>query len=313
MTLRLHIIGVSMGFNKVYYVSTVDFSYESNWVAADDLSWNQMRPFNSRFFSAGGGTWEKKALWGGSQEGLIFHSSTAKDAAFGLYSIRSSAGWRSGCPVAAGDWGTGIMWQAGNDQVAYPGYNMIWYVSGPPVRPIKWDEVWIGGAVKTGIGLVLRGWEKADGFVFNAADPTKIGAFEMEGQRSIGSVGGGGSMELVIITGVKRLQELQGTTSEGWDFAASLGEKWTSIIKAIGNSKVRAIAGFAKTVFDAKGKLKSKDWEQDAALVKLVVGAMAQTVSTDYGPSISLYDIPGAGGGLELSLCYTKSKVTMAG
>ena len=69
MTLRLHIIGVSMGYNQVRYVSTVDFNYESNWVAADDLSWNQVRPFSSKFFHVGGGTWEKKALWGGSQEG----------------------------------------------------------------------------------------------------------------------------------------------------------------------------------------------------------------------------------------------------
>lgn len=314
MTLRLHIIGVSMGYNQVRYVSTVDFSYESNWVAADSLSWDQVRPFSSKFFHAAGGTWEKKALWGGTQEGLIFHSADdAKSVVFGLYTNRSAPGWRSGCPVAPGDWGTGIMWQPGNDEVAYPGYNIIWYVSGPPARPVKWDQVWIGGAVKVGGGILIGGMERADGFIFNAASPSNFGAFQMLGKRSPGTLGAGGSMELVIITGVTRLAELVGTTSEGWDFAASLGEKWTSIIKAIGNNKVRAIATFAKTVFDAKGKVKSKDWEQDAALVKLVVGAMAQTAGTDFGPTISLYDIPGAGGGLELSLCYTTSKVTMAG
>ncbi|MEI9985843.1 MAG: hypothetical protein WDN69_23255 [Aliidongia sp.] len=105
-------------------------------------------------------------------------------------------------------------------------------------------------------------------------------------------------MELVIITGVKRLQELQGTTSEGWDFAASLEREM--VVDHQGDRQQQGPRH--RRLRQDRGSMprassNRRIGNRTRHLVKLVVGAMAQTVSTDYGPSISLYDIPGAGGG----------------
>ncbi|MEI9985844.1 MAG: hypothetical protein WDN69_23260 [Aliidongia sp.] len=129
-----------------------------------------MRPFNSRFFSAGGGTWEKKGALGrlaGRADLPFQHREGCRLRALQHPIFGRLAQRLPGRGRAIG--GTGIMWQAGNDQVAYPvlQYDLVRLRAAGFGRS-NGTRCGSAGAVKTGIGLVLRGWEKADGFVFNA-------------------------------------------------------------------------------------------------------------------------------------------------
>jgi len=179
--------------------------------------------------------------------------------------------------------------------------------------PLPSQKMWAGVLVKGGGGLIV-GAEGGAAAVVNV-DQTKSGAVLGFGTLRAGIVGGAsGGVALVICTGFGSVQEMNGFTSSGADFALAIGVKFSGFLKA---SKAASSLKKFEGGLDAIEKAihLGKDSEALKKVLSEVPGAAKSAaavcsvvVDTDEKNIVAI-DIPMAGAGAEIGVFYGWSKV----
>ena len=106
----------------------------------------------------------------------------------------------------------------------------------------------------------------------------------------------------MIVTSLARPQDLHGHMFGGADFEASLGGRWSSVIKSLDKLRpaMQVLKG-AKRV--TKGAIKVAEWEKTREVVKNTASALGMKFDAPE-PQVNAFGVPGAGIGVEISLFY---------
>jgi hypothetical protein len=301
----MHLIDTSnlkFGGSVVRFHYNVAIEKETSMVAPDTLAWRQRAPFDKTYFQTAAGTWRRLKLWN-KVDGIALE--TGKKAAVVLHSCRQG---NFGSFPSIGQWGTGILWEAG-DEIAYPAHNVLWYIDQRLDKPPDPQYMWIGGGAKYGGMVPVWGREALHGWIFNVADFSKRYYIQAEANRWGVGLGGGAGTVLLVVTG-KDPSGLIGQVNGAWDFNLSVAGKWDQYIKYIAEggkyAKYLELGKFAMAVYNKAGVIHKGAFEQAANYSKLVFSGLA----IDW-KSTSLTALDVAGSGLEASICFTQSKVTM--
>ncbi|MEJ1160340.1 OmpA family protein [Prosthecomicrobium sp. N25] len=177
----------------------------------------------------------------------------------------------------------------------------------PPSMPAPLPKMYFGLGVKFG-GILIGGTQTLEGYLFSVDDYDDQVHVEARIWTLGPGLGGGGNVVFIMAYGGTDKRGFVGTKFDGWDFAVSLGGRWGDAVKGV--SKIPAIAKLAEVVKDGgkaaavlKGaaKLKPGEWEKVAELVKTSREALGVDADATK-PQLSVFDIPLAGGALEVSL-----------
>ena len=194
--------GPRMNVNE--QVFEIDLSSDGTWVCRHPipLHWRYVIP------EWAGGTWQRDMI---STLVLMDRSSSKV-----VFELRSS------------DRGSGdaFYWprQGNRGAVLYDGTGK-W---GP--SSASSEKCWVGLLVKGGGGLIAGG-EGAIAYTL-AMDPPNSACLLGIGTARAGAVGGGGAgVALLIATGFNKVQDLDGFSFDGVDFALSFGPKWSAVLK----------------------------------------------------------------------------------
>lgn len=119
-------------------------------------------------------------------------------------------------------------------------------------------------------------------------------------------LGGSGGAALFYAVGGKTPMAFDGLKTGGWDFQASLGEDWAAFAKALAGDFKEL--GLVEQVTKAEGffkkcNLTEQQWRRLATQIKRST-TLANMRNSFLKPHITSVSIPGAGGGLELSLTH---------
>lgn len=177
----------------------------------------------------------------------------------------------------------------------------------PPTMPKALPKMYFGLGAKFG-GILIGGTQTMEGYLFSVDDYHDQVHAEARIWTLGPGLGGGGNLVFIMAYGGNAKHEFVGTKFDGWDFAVSLGGRWGDALKGV--SKIPAIAKLAKVAKEGgkvgqllKGvsKLKPQEWEKIAELVKTSREALGVDPSATK-PQLNVFDIPLAGGALEVSL-----------
>ncbi len=170
-----------------------------------------------------------------------------------------------------------------------------------------WSKVWIGAGAKWGGQCFIGGVETTVAWIWNVADPARSCLLSIRGIRLGPGLGASAGATFVLAVNVDDPVDLLNVTASGFDFSLSLEEKWSAVIKFLGDqSYLPAIGVLASTIVAKGGVMDMGQWESFANYGKL----LASAVGVGKDMSLSVFDVPYASKGLELTLCYSWSSVT---
>ena len=182
--------------------------------------------------------------------------------------------------------------------------NADWAVLG---TACDWSKIWFGAGAKWGGQLVAGGVENTVAWIWNAEDSSKRAFLNVQGIRIGPGLGASVGGTFVLAVGLADPLFLLNYQTSGFDFSVSLEEKWSAVIGFLANQKyLPALSFLVTTVIQKGGALDQGQWESYANFAKLV----AAGVGVGREMSLSSFDVPYAGKGLEVTLCYSTSTVT---
>ncbi|MCW5980513.1 MAG: hypothetical protein KIT09_20705 [Bryobacteraceae bacterium] len=284
------------------YKYQVAVQRNTSMAAGDTQSWRQRPPFDRQYFKTAAGSWRRLKLWG-RVDGIALEN--GKHCAAVLHSCKSGK-WDIFPSV--GQWGLGILWES-QDKITHPAHNVLWYIDHKEEEPVDPGCVWIGGGGKYGGMLPVWGREAMHGWIFNLADFSKRFYVQAEANRWGVGLGGSGGVVFLVATGPDP-RKLLGEVNGAFDFTLSLAKRWDQYVKHLAEggkcAKYLELGQFAIQAHNKAGILTNDRFESAANAAKLVFSGAAIDWKTT---SLTALDI--AGDGLEATICFTQSKVTM--
>ena len=167
------------------------------------------------------------------------------------------------------------------------------------------DQTWYGVAGKVGSTVGILGIETIDGRMFNLANLNTQFNFGLTNMRVGLGFGGGGGVVAMMMFHISNPKLANGTVVTDWGVNLTVGEKWDSIIKGLKNAK------FFSTAIRIGAKLKNfnpSDIDDIKTGVSYIYNAY-DIAKSDGKPQVLMFDVPGAGLGLEISANYTAGKL----
>lgn len=182
--------------------------------------------------------------------------------------------------------------------------NADWAVLG---TACDWSKVWFGVGGKWGGQLVAGGVENTLAWIWNAEDFSRRAFLNVQGIRIGPGLGASVGGTFVLAVNLADPLFLVNYQTSGFDFSVSLEEKWSAVIGFLADQKyLPALSLLVTTVLQNGGALEQGQWEKYANYAKLV----AAGVGVGREMSLSIFDVPYLGKGLEVTLCYSTSTVT---
>ncbi len=185
-----------------------------------------------------------------------------------------------------------------------------------PVHEIQEEpplNAWLGIVGKAGTMFAVVGIETVAGAVVSLDDPSKWMAIGASVNRVGAGWGATGGFGFVFITGVDRPERLNGWQDLSKDFNLALGENWGKLANA--GAKVKKLQPIinvmakigAKTPGMLKTLLKTEP-DRYIDLVKAVKSVKDyRDLQPGAEPNVFMWDVPFAGGGVEVSAFYALS------
>ncbi|MCX7324131.1 MAG: hypothetical protein NTZ14_06770 [Hyphomicrobiales bacterium] len=185
-------------------------------------------------------------------------------------------------------------------------------------------NIWIGIGAKGGTQMFVMGIEIIEGFLVtvNSDMSLQYAAIHGEGNRIGPGVGASGGVCVFLATGVSEPIMFRGLQTgpsswRDWDFNLALGAQAGSLIKSAKLAKFKPIIDALKKL-DALSPSKLRSVVKTlgptgiADIYKVLLGAKATfDISEGAPPSMLIFDIPGAGGGTEVSVYYSINTFTL--
>ena len=172
--------------------------------------------------------------------------------------------------------------------------------------PMDWESVWFGFGFKWGGHLAVAGAEMLIAGMVNVGN-RKTTIVQMQGFK--GGPGLGGSIGLigVLACGYKTAQSMNGATNDGFDFALSFGERWDGILKGLEKApnyikmleKMPAILNRVEMAEDIVERLQKI--ENLSSWAKILASFTNLPTAES---AFAVFDLPGAGKGLEVGVSY---------
>ena len=182
-------------------------------------------------------------------------------------------------------------------------------VKRPPTMPkVALPKMYFGIGAKFGGILAVGGTQTMEGYLFSVDDYKDRVHVEARIWTAGLGLGGGANVVFIMAYGSPHKHKFVGTKFDGWDFAVSLGGRWGDAVKGV--SKIPAVAKLAKVIKDGgkigealKGasKLSASEWEKIAELIKASREALGVDPDATT-PQLNAFDIPLAGGAVEVSI-----------
>lgn len=186
---------------------------------------------------------------------------------------------------------------------------------GVPV-PVPRSDVWMGIGVKAGMMGVVAGIETLGGAIMPLDDSRRyIGIAGQVFRLGLG-VGVGAGVVILIATGVNNPSDLQDLETLEKDFNVSLGAKLGQMLKSTKLAKLKPfIEMLLKLGARTPGGLKAALAAHPDKWVELYKNAQnlksALGINPGDPPSFMVIEIPGAGGGTELSVFYGLTRINV--
>lgn len=204
----------------------------------------------------------------------------------------------------------------------------------PKPGPGEAMDVWVGVAGKFGSNVVVVGIDIIEAAVFTAGPNQTIEWAMLHGESNrVGpGVGAGGGASVVLATGIKRPSDFQGlqigpsnlskefSLANLWkdlDFNISVGGKLSGWLKGGKHAaKFKPVIDFitklgAKTPAGLVKIIKNLGADDYANLTKLIITMKSAAGIENDAPSIMVIDLPGAGGGTEVSFFVSVTTYTL--
>lgn len=157
------------------------------------------------------------------------------------------------------------------------------------------NETWFGGGVKTGGIVAVYGRESIVGKVTNLSF-TRVHDFAIKNERWGIGLGGGGGATLLLVFNTANLYDLRGFQMEDWDLNINITKgRLKDLQHAVKYKEAAKILLLAKGLVGNK-----KDIQEAMQFFYESVGAASSPE-----PVVLTLDVPGAGGGVEVSLFST--------
>ncbi|MBM3761388.1 MAG: hypothetical protein FJW36_14210 [Acidobacteria bacterium] len=191
-----------------------------------------------------------------------------------------------------------IFGPAGKRGVRVKGYSNI--------PNLDFEKVWFGFGFKWGGHLAVGGSEFMIGGLTNAGNG-KTTVIQTQNFKARPGLGGSYTLVGILALGYPTAQAMNGATNDGFDFALSFGKKWDGILKSLENTP-----DYVKLVNNLPRVLNRIEMIEDIVdrLKKIEnVASWAKILATFSGipasdSSFSIFDIPGAGDGLEIGVSF---------
>lgn len=156
---------------------------------------------------------------------------------------------------------------------------------------------WFGVGIKGGGTIGIAGFETMEGYVSNLGYPRHSHELNLSSMRLGLGLGASVGMTAILIFNCGNIQNLHDTQAEDWSINISYGEKWSDIVKGLGNIKFFSTA--AKLVSWTKATPKDIDTIRNGASY---IYSEIDTFKSRGKAQLVAVDIPGAGIGLEGSI-----------
>ncbi len=184
----------------------------------------------------------------------------------------------------------------------------------PDIPEYPWAKLWYGVGFKTGGQLAVLGYETAAAWMMNFGSQPS-GSIVIDGIRLGAGLGGSAGATIVLAFNYASLRDALGSSSGQFDFALSLGKKWSGLLKGLPGTfaGLKEIAAIGQTVDSldhlAKVGKRLQAIENFAAWAKVLVNFSGIDPNSS---GFSVIDIPISdvtSFGLEVTVCYTWSTV----
>ncbi len=168
------------------------------------------------------------------------------------------------------------------------------------------DRLWFGFGMKWGGQLGPLGAELTIAALINVGT-RETTIVQLQGFKGGLGLGGSASLNAILAFNYKKAQELNGATNDGFDFALSLGGKWSGILKNLENTPKYAkllgnLPAMCRTFEEAEViAMRLKKMENLSNWAKILASfSNAPTADSTF----VAFDIPGVGTGLEVGVSY---------
>jgi hypothetical protein len=179
------------------------------------------------------------------------------------------------------------------------------------------DNLWYGVGFKTGGQLAILGYESAAAWMMSFIGKPS-GSLVVDGIRLGPGLGGSAGVVIFLAFNYQSLLNALGSTSGQFDFALSLGKKWSGVLKALPEAfnGLKKLGELGKTATSLQhltqlGK-KMEAIEGFASWAKVLVNFSGMDPNQS---GVTVVDIPitdVTAYGLEVTICYTWSTVIQA-
>lgn len=168
------------------------------------------------------------------------------------------------------------------------------------------SKIWFGFAFKWGGQLGPAGADMSVGALINVgtAETTFVQLQSFKGGLGLGASAG---FTGILAMNYPTAQSMNGATNDGFDFALSLGEKWDGILKNLENAPkyTKLLSGLpkvCKSMSEASAIAKRLEKLENLANWAKILAAFTCLPTSD--SAYAVFDIPGAGTGLEVGVSY---------
>jgi hypothetical protein len=192
-------------------------------------------------------------------------------------------------------------------------------------------HTWFGVGAKFGGQLIVGGLESTTGYVFNLENPAFNAPFTIENIRLGLGLGGGVGGCVLFVLNCRSVFTLHNTDVQDWGLNLAVGGKLDGLVKLLRRAKefeqlwpvarqaLRVVGQMrhgtvqmARTVPAAMRSIGlTADSLEKINSAATVVRNLTDAYNSQGKPFVLALDIPGVGYGLELSLVYTKGKITV--
>jgi hypothetical protein len=168
---------------------------------------------------------------------------------------------------------------------------------------MKPEETWLGVGAKVGGQFLARGRETTIGKIYNLGNLRYNHWFSIKNKRLGLGLGGGADANVICVFKSRSLNWLySGQQTSDWGVNISLGKQWSDLVKLLSPKYLKILEFMAKNV-DSLSNI------DDLRDIGSFLYSTIDFSTTKAEHPILNFDIPLAGGGVELSAFVTRGEI----